>query len=42
MKIINYYVITINLYQFIQMGIDKFFAIKNKRRISEKALYFTC
>ena len=41
MKIINYYIITINLYQFIQMGIDKFFAIKNKRRISEKNLILT-
>ena len=41
MKLINYYLIAINIYQFIQMGIDKYFAIKNKRRISEKTLILT-
>ena len=41
MKIINYYLIIINIYQFFQMGIDKYLAIKNKRRISEKNLIIT-
>ena len=41
MKIINYYLIIINIYQFFQMGIDKYFAIKRKRRISEKTLILT-
>ena len=41
MKIINYYLIFINIYQLIQMGLDKYFAIKNKRRISEKTLIIT-
>ena len=41
MKIINYYLLIINMYQFIQMGIDKYLAIKNKRRISEKTLIVT-
>ena len=41
MKIINYYLIIINIYEFIQMGLDKYLAIKNKRRISEKTLILT-
>ncbi len=38
MKIINYYLLIINIYQFLIMGIDKFLAIKKKNRISEKTL----
>ena len=41
MRIFNYYLIAINIYQFIQMGIDKYLAIKNKKRISEKKLILT-
>ena len=38
MKIINLYLLIINITSFITMGIDKFKAIKNKRRISEHTL----
>ena len=38
MNLINYYLIIINIYQFIIMGLDKFLAIKKKNRISEKSL----
>lgn len=38
MNLINYYLITINIYQFIIMGLDKLLAIKKKNRISEKTL----
>ena len=38
MKIINYYLIAINIYQFLLMGLDKLLAIKHKNRISEKML----
>ena len=38
MKIFNYYLITINICQFLIMGLDKLLAIKKKNRISEKAL----
>lgn len=38
MKIINYYLLIINIYQFLVMGIDKLLAIKKKNRISEKTL----
>ena len=38
MNLINYYLIIINIYQFIIMGLDKILAIKNKNRISEKSL----
>lgn len=34
------YLIAINLITFIVCTLDKFFAIKQKRRISEKALFF--
>ena len=36
---INYLVI-INIISFIIMGLDKYFAIKEKRRISENSLLF--
>ena len=38
MKIFNYYLITINICQFLIMGLDKLLAIKKKNRISEKTL----
>ena len=38
MKIINIYLIVINIISLILMGIDKLLAIKNKRRISEHSL----
>ena len=38
MNLINYYLIIINIHQFIIMGLDKILAIKNKNRISEKSL----
>ena len=38
MNLINYYLIIINIYQFIIMGLDKLLAIKKKNRISEKSL----
>lgn len=38
MNLINYYLIIINIYQFIIMGLDKLLAIKKKNRISEKTL----
>ena len=38
MNLINYYLIIINIYQFIIMGLDKILAIKKKKRISEKSL----
>ena len=38
MNLINYYLIIINIYQFIFMGLDKLLAIKKKNRISEKSL----
>lgn len=38
MKIINIYLLSINIYQFLLMGIDKLLAIKKKNRISEKTL----
>ena len=38
MKIINYYLLIINIYQFLIMGLDKILAIKKKNRISEKTL----
>ena len=34
------YLIIINIISFIIMGLDKLFAIKNKRRISENTLLF--
>lgn len=38
MKLINIYLITINILNFLLMGIDKLLAIIKKRRISEKKL----
>lgn len=38
MTIISIYLITINIISFFLMGIDKFLAIKNKKRISEHTL----
>lgn len=38
MTYINYYLLIVNIYEFIVMGIDKYLAIKQKRRISEKHL----
>ena len=38
MKIINCYLIIINIYQFFVMGLDKLLAIKKRNRISEKTL----
>ena len=38
MKIINYYLLAINIYQFLLMGLDKLLARKHKNRISEKML----
>lgn len=38
MKIFNYYLLIINIYQFLIMGLDKLLAIKKKNRISEKTL----
>ena len=38
MKTFNYYLLTINICQFLIMGLDKFLAIKKKNRISEKTL----
>jgi len=38
MKIIYIYIVLINLLSFLLFGIDKYLAIKKKRRISEKKL----
>jgi len=38
MKIIYIYIVLINLLSFLLFGIDKYLAIKKKRRISEKTL----
>lgn len=38
MKIINIYLIVINIISFLLMGTDKLQAIFNKKRISEKTL----
>ena len=38
MKIINIYLIVINIISFLLMGMDKLQAIFNKKRISEKTL----
>ena len=38
MIIFNYYLLTINICQFLIMGLDKLLAIKKKNRISEKTL----
>lgn len=41
MKIINTYIIIINIVSLLLMGIDKYKAIKNKNRISEYSLITT-
>ena len=38
MKYLFYYLIVINIITFILYGLDKLFAIKEKRRISERTL----
>lgn len=40
-KIFLTYILFINLVTFVQFGIDKRKAIKNKRRIKEKTLFLT-
>ena len=40
-KIFLTYILFINLVTFVQFGIDKRKAIKNKRRIKEKTLLLT-
>ena len=36
------YLITINIITFIAFGLDKYYAINNKYRISEKTLFSLC
>ena len=38
-KLIFYYLIFINIFTFIAFALDKFFAIKNLSRVSEKKLH---
>lgn len=41
MKYFIYYIFIINLILLIMYGLDKFFAILNKRRIRERTLFVT-
>ena len=42
MKYLIMYLIIINIVTFIVFGLDKYYAIKNKFRVSESTLFFLC
>ena len=42
MKYVITYLIIINIVTFITFGLDKYYAIRNKYRISEATLFFLC
>ena len=42
MKYLIMYLIIINIVTFIVFGLDKYYAIKNKYRVSESTLFLLC